>query len=68
VLGVDKDFAIPETLDDFRPAHQVPVCRYQQNEQFQWLFFQPHAAPRAAQLKTVAIQPEGAEFENSDGH
>jgi hypothetical protein len=29
VLGIDKDFAGPQTLNDLRSGDQAPICRHQ---------------------------------------
>jgi hypothetical protein len=68
MLGVHKDFTVPQALDDFGSGDEMAIPGCQQNEQLHRFSFQLEGAARARQLKAVAIHLEVAEFKDSEWH
>ena len=68
VLGVHKDFAVPQALDYFGSGDEMAIPGCQQNEQLHRFSFQLEAAAPTGELKAVAIHLEVAEFKDSEGH
>src|ERR1700679_1897922 len=68
VLGVHKDFTVPQALDDFRSGDEMAIPGCQQNKQLHRFSFQLEGAARTGQLKAVAIHLELAECKDSECH
>ena len=68
VIGVNKDVAFPELLNNLPPRNQVSLARHQQDKQVERLGFNAQGSSPSEQLKTPAVKFELAELKHRLRH
>src|SRR5579863_7307723 len=68
VLGVDEDFAGPETLGDFGAGNELALARDKEDEQLHRLALDAYRFAVSEEFETSAIEAKVAEFKDRTGH